>query len=134
MAEKEKNLRKMTTLELIEAAKDFSFEQKLNVVQSVVQLIPREQQQPWNLSKGGWEKYQAKLVKKVSETESKSKGESTTNTVDNQEQAAKNVTGEPTSSRSEMPGLKQPPLLDPYEKSMRYYEKHLVLNKFQVST
>lgn len=131
MAEKEKDVRKMTTLELIEAAKDFSFEQKLNVVQSVVQLIPREQQQPWNLSKTGWEKYQAEQARKSSSTAKVEKGPPLASAVIEAIDQVDHADAA-ESIQNEAIELKEPPLLDPYAKSMRYYEKNLILNKFQV--
>lgn len=138
MAEKE--AKKMSTLELIQAAKDFSFEQKLKVVQSVVQMIPREQQKPWNLSQSSWDKFQLEQKPKSSATAT------TTTTIITDEvdgtaassdkahdlPLEKSKEEDFTVSKSEPLDLKQPPLLDPYEKSMHYYEKNMILNRFQV--
>lgn len=116
--------------DLLESAKDFSFEQKLSIVQSVVQSIPREQQQPWNMTKSQWAKY--KLQKK--------KEQESFNSSD-----VKNLSGEQIStelstvsddllesSTKEEQEIVQQPLMDPYGRSMTYFEKHLILNNFQV--
>lgn len=127
-------------VKFLEAAKDFSFDQKLSVVQSVLGGIPREQQQPWNPSQQTRQKqdddpdlvFQAK----GSEEDTSFAGASTTATVENDEVDQYGVSKTYAISTTELCQERSipqpPPLIDPYEKSMKYYEKHLVLNHFQV--
>ena len=125
--------KKPTTTEFLQAAKDFSFEQKLTVIQSILGSIPREQQQPWHLSKALWEKEQRALKLAATSADAQSvsgdKVDVDEETVDTD--LFKDGAGEQTDSQYKP---KAPPLSDPYERSMRYYEKHLVLNNFQVSS
>ena len=123
--------KKPTTTEFLQAAKDFSFEQKLTVIQSILGSIPREQQQPWHLSKALWEKEQRALKLAATSADAQSvsgdKVDVDEETVDTD--LFKDGEGEQTDAQYKP---KAPPLSDPYERSMRNYEKHLVLNNFQV--
>lgn len=121
-----------STTDFLKAAKDFSYEQKLSVIQSILGSIPREQQQPWHLSKALWEKEQraAKLAASTPGVQTVSGG--------NVEITEESVDTDLFKEGQEKPAIthykpKAPPLIDPYERSMRYYEKHLILNNFQVS-
>ena len=123
--------KKPTTTEFLQAAKDFSFEQKLTVIQSILGSIPREQQQPWHLSKALWEKEQRALKLAATSADAQSvsgdKVDVDEETIDTD--LFKDGESESTDSQYKP---KAPPLSDPYERSMRYYENHLVLNNFQV--
>lgn len=120
---------KSDTTKFLEAAKEFSFEQKLSVVQSILCKIPREQRQPWNASQIAHqlrekEKFKSLVAEQRAEDDSEIH-----NGVETLESGSDTVL---TQNIPEQPKPQAPPLIDPYEQSMRYYEKHLVLNHFQV--
>ena len=143
---------KSETTRFLEAAKDFSFEQKLSVVQSILAKIPREQQQPWNAPPLLKEKQTTTIPaatavcqegdeigprpptstsKRVVVDEAGDNIKSTTKAdSDEAKEETGNVFEEYENTERSKP--QAPPLIDPYEKSMRYYEKHLILNHFQV--
>lgn len=127
MAANGNKTRRPTTTEFLEAAKDFSHDQKLSVVQSILVGIPREQQQPWHMSKEMWEKQQREtnIVHQQAQLINGERVKPDDESVDSFE------TQDVTRSIGQYKP-KAPPLIDPYEKSMKYYEKHLVLNHFQV--
>lgn len=137
MAEGTPQVEKSDTTRFLEAAKDFSFEQKLSVVQSILCKIPQERQEPWNIS------HKSKKIQKndTGIPPQTPPSSFTTSGANNEDDGT--VTSEAVECRSVtdtvleqlLPDVKPqaPPLIDPYRKAMKYYEKHLVLNHFQVN-
>ncbi|XP_067930836.1 uncharacterized protein [Watersipora subatra] len=129
------------TTKFLEAAKNFSFEQKLSVVQSILAKIPREQQRPWNVALPN---RKLKLSQTKEPQHNLACGDSlTTDGLSRRgdqdelhEKFTTSVTNEKTliDEDASVRKYQAPPLIDPYEKSMRYYEKHMVLNHFQHMT
>ncbi|KAF6036093.1 hypothetical protein EB796_005592 [Bugula neritina] len=142
-----------STSEILKIAKDFSFDQKISVVQSILSSIPRERQAPWNnqrVKKNS--NFASKQITQTGvtptvETETTllssrlekniSRDGTTANESFNEQLDKRQVTekfslvGESISTCLQ---TQQPPLVDPYEKSMKYYEKHMILNNFQHMT
>lgn len=104
----------------------FSPEQKYSCIQSIVQSIPRERPLPWNA-----------VARPISTTTKYPSNEQVTDVTGTRAAADtrtvnRDIMG-PERDTATTVSVQEPPLIDPYEKSMVYYEKHLVLNHFQVS-
>lgn len=133
---------KSANTRFLESAKDFSFDQKLSVVQSILTSIPSEQQKPWNVSQAAWDRLNFQKINKTNTQQlhlaaSASAGDSETVDLHSQTESSQALNQYGTLGIADLTTTtvdKAPPIIDPYEQSMKYYEKHVVLNHFQVST